>query len=166
MSTKENKEILINERDEQKIYELGFLIAPVVSDEKIIAEATSIRDVLEPSCNIISSEAPVLRDLEYDIDKVIGGKKHHFSKAYFGFFIFDTEAKNIEDVKNELEKNKNIIRFIIIVRTKDSLTSKKRKILPTVSKKTIGIGKQNIAVMEEKIDEKELDKTIDELVAD
>jgi len=166
MSIEENKDISVNEENERKIYELGFLVSPIVPDEKIGSETTAVRDILETCSNVISSEIPSMKDLEYDIDKVIGGKKHHFSSAYFGFFIFETEAQNIEKIKNELEKGKNIVRFIIITRTKESLKERKRKSVTPAAKKPLGIGKQESKASEEKIDEKELDKTIEELVAD
>lgn len=165
MSVEENKEINEEIEGEQKIYELGFLLVPALGDEKMGSESDNIRNILEASGKIISSEAPKTQELEYDMDKVTSGKKQHFSSAYFGFFIFETEANNIEKIKKELDKNDNILRFLMIVRTKDSLVVPKRKTVSTSASKSLGIGKQKVPVKIEKIDEKELDKTIDELVS-
>ena len=165
MSEESNKTIEMPE-EEQKIYELGYLLAPIVSDEKVESENERIRDVLESFGRIISNEAPIMKDLEYEMDKIITGKKYNFSSAYFGFFIFETEPQNIENIKKEIEKNDNIIRFIIIARTKDSLLEKKKKTAHSSlsQKKTLGIGKQGSVSAGERINEEALDKTIDNLV--
>jgi len=162
MTEKENR---LDNTAENTIYELGYLIVPTVSEENVQGESNKVRDILEGNGSIMSSTDAHRRDLAYTMDKVISNKKNIFDKAYFGSFIFETVAGNIEKIKSELEKDVNVLRFLIMKRTKESLIPPKARVIPKV-----GTGSSEESSKEgentKSINEKELDKTIEELVVE
>ncbi|MFC1775315.1 30S ribosomal protein S6 [Patescibacteria group bacterium] len=150
---------------ETKTYELGYLLVPTITEEKLGGEASKVMDVLEKDGNIVSSENPKEQVLAYTMNKVIAGKKQTFNDAYFGSIIFGAESDAIEVIKKELDKNDNILRFMIIGRTKESLIAPQKRVAtaPIDRAKEASSTIKNKEVKKE-VDEKEIDKEIEELV--
>ena len=164
--TTEKKDMEDNVSDsETKIYELGYLIIPTVLDEKLGGETSKIVDVLEKDGKIVSSDAPKEQALAYTMDKKIGGKKQIFNDAYFGSIIFEANSSNIDGIKKDLEKNDNILRFMIIVRTKESLIApQKRVATASIDRAKEASSTVKNKEVKKKVDEKEIDKEIESLV--
>jgi len=169
MTDEENKlDNTTNDAAENTIYELGYLVVPLVSGEKVPEESTKIRDIIEENGNVISNIEAKGRPLAYAMSKVISNERNNFDTAYFGTFIFETNASNIEKMKKDIEKNDNILRILIIKRTKKSLIPPKVYIAPapeSVEKNESEKEPKKIN-KKETINEKELDRTIEELVVE
>jgi len=151
--------------ENQKTYELGYFLVSTIPEEKVGEEVSGVISVLESNGHIISSGMPEKKELEYEMSKIIANKKTTFSSGYFGFVIFQTEAEGLTNIKTELEKNDNILRFIIINRSKSSLIVEKKR-TPIKPRAMTGSDKKvsSIKPKDVKIDEEELDKTIEELI--
>ncbi len=146
---------------ETKIYELGYLLVSDILEEKIVEESNKLIDILEKNGNIISKENPKEQELAYPMSKIKGAKKQIFNNAYFGSIIFETDSKKIDSLKKELEKNDKILRFIILNRSKESLLAQQKKAMTEKSKMDIVVKNKE---EKERVDEKEIDKEIEELV--
>lgn len=78
------------EQAENRIYEIGFHIVSSIPEEKLPAEMTIIKDLLESvKATVISEEFPKLRALTYTMTKVVGPKHLKFDTAYFGWVKFE-----------------------------------------------------------------------------
>ncbi len=153
------------EGENQKTYELGYILLPTISDDKLSDEVSSVVKILETNGSVISSKMPEKKDLEYDMSKVVSNKKTTFGSGYFGFVIFQTESENIINIKTALDSNESILRFILLNRSKSSLVVRERRTQPSsasvanTDKKTTEDKPKEV-----KIDEEKLDKSIEELI--
>ena len=101
--------------DEIQVYEVGFHILPTVPEEKVQEELSLIEDVISKNGgSIIAQDFPKMRTLAYDVAKTVDTKRLSFNKAYFGWIKFEIGKENIAKIKNALDTNLNILRFIII----------------------------------------------------
>lgn len=99
--------------NEQRIYEIGYLLSPLIPEEKIEEEIGSLRKIIENKKGLIMSESrPKLQKLAYPIK---GNES-----AYFGWFRFNCHPETILEIKNSLEKEK-IIRFLLTQAVKERL---------------------------------------------
>jgi len=157
MTNMEEKEVLTPE--ELTIYELGYLIMPIITEENVGAEEGKVKDVVEKSGTIISSKTPEMTELAYDITKKIGGKNQHFHSAYLGSLIFRLPQGEIEDLKKELDKNESLLRHLITKRSKESLIAPQAR-----------MPRGKTADKKEKpsqgVNEQEIESAIEELVAE
>ncbi len=150
-------------KDSTKIYEVGFHIAPFVSEENVAHEVSLIKNALDSiKAEVISEDFPRLRALSYPITKVIKGDKKVCHEAYFGWVKFEVSKDSIDGLKKEIEKIDNIIRFLLIETVRENtlygakfVSDKEAKREKKESEKT---------EVKEPINEVELDKTIDSLV--
>jgi ribosomal protein S6 len=149
-----------------QVYELGYHILPTVPEEDLQGEVSKIHSFISGNDGMVISESnPTLKQLAYDVDKKIDTKSLKFNKAYFGWIKFEMDRSKVLDLKSKVEAMTNVLRFLIIKTVKESTISivktpayKKEKESEVVTEKD--------SVEKVQIDEKELDKSIDELVVD
>lgn len=163
MSQKEQNQDNVSEMN---IYELGYLLVPTIPEEQTGECVVKIRDVIEQSGFIVSENNPEELVLSYEMSKSIKGKKQRFSKAYFGALIFRIPAEKVAGTKQGLEKNDEILRFIIIRRTEDNVMPAQNMLRqPYANKKD----KKNDDVEyaeKRNIDKEGIDSAIEELVVE
>ena len=155
--------------DESQVYEVGFHILPTVPEEKVSEELSAIEDVISKNGgSVIAQDLPKMRALAYDITKMIDTKYLSFSKAYFGWVKFEIEREAVSKIKNALDVNPNILRFIIVKTVKENTLHIPKA--PMISKNTVEESKapkvEDETVEKVEISEEEIDKSIDELLVD
>src|SRR3989338_5498231 len=71
---------------EHRVYEVGFLIVPTVTEEELPREVTAVKDVLDKEkASVIAEEFPKFRALTYGMQKRVGGAYQTHTNAYFGW---------------------------------------------------------------------------------
>ncbi len=149
-----------------QVYELGFHIVPTIAEEKVANVFADIKSLLEKNGAVfISEEYPKMRPLAYTMFKNEAGKNEKFNFAYFGWVKFDLGKEAIVEVKEKLEKNKEILRFLVLKTVRENTLyghkfSKKEGEKADVVKSDLAPEEAPIA------SEEEIDKTIEELVVE
>jgi ribosomal protein S6 len=149
-----------------QVYELGFHIVPTIAEEKVANVFGDIKSLLEKNGAIfISEEYPKMRPLAYTMLKNEAGKNEKFNFAYFGWVKFDLGKEEIALVKEKLEKNKEILRFLIIKTVRENTLyghkiPRKENEKPEVP--VVGVIPEEVVMASEE----EIDKTIEELVVE
>ncbi len=107
--------------EELKVYELGYLIVPTVPEEHLGAEVQKLKEVITAKKGtFVSEDFPKLRTLAYTITKHVGGRNIKCDRAYFGWLKFSMPAENSELLKNDLDRNGNVLRYLHIKTVKES----------------------------------------------
>jgi len=118
--TKEKEEIVSKENN-LKVYEVGYLLSPNIAEENVLSDSGKIRDIIEKNEGIFLSEGvPEMRNLTYAIKKSGRGNKQ-FGTAYFGWIKFEATSESEIEIKNKLDKEENVLRFLIIKTVKENL---------------------------------------------
>ncbi|TSD03004.1 MAG: Uncharacterized protein Athens071416_395 [Parcubacteria group bacterium Athens0714_16] len=159
LETSQEKDENLDEK-EGRVYELGFLLDPAISEDKLDEEFSLIKKVIENNKgSFISEEWPKTKKLEYTIFKASHEGKRVFDTAYFSWVKFETVPLLVDKIYEEIKKNEKVIRFIIIKTVKGDTLAVARK--PVIREKRKVVEKKE---QETEISKEELDKTIDELV--
>lgn len=155
-----------------KIYEIGYHIIPAVAIENLSVEVDNIKNFLvKEGVEIISEDFPKLRDLAYAMLRTVDGMKRRFDTAYFGWIKFDTGETPIAKIKKFLDENENILRYLLINTIKENtIFSAKTEVIQGKGE-IEEIKKEKDQEMKTKkikspISEEDLDKTIDNLIAE
>jgi len=142
-----------------QIYEVGYHIVPTVSEEKLGDKVGAIKQVLDGiGASLISEEHPKMIPLAYEIKRrVEGANAEKFNTAYFGWIKFESESTKIAELNEKLDKNDDILRYIVIKTVREN----------TIYVKTFNAQKgeeegDGQPITEE--DEKKIEESIEELV--
>jgi len=166
---------MINEDSTQKnevskVYEIGYLLLPILNEDGILVEVSKIKDILEKNKGMFLSEGlPEMKTLNYSMTKTISGKNQKFETAYFGWIKFEADSDSLVEIKEELDKQENVLRYLLIKTVKEDTfvaTNNNKKSKPakfSFDKKEKEEKKEEIEETTQE-DKKELDETIDELV--
>ncbi len=107
--------------DESKIYEIGYLLTPLIADDKVSDETNNLRMAIEKFGGVIlSEENPKMINLAYSVCKSVSSQKSRFESAYFGSIKFNLNSEKVKKLKESFDKNDLILRFLIIKTIKDS----------------------------------------------
>ncbi len=163
----------MNEKKEDRltVYEIGYLIADSIPEDKIGEEVDKVKKILgDANASVISEEAPHIEDLAYTIrKKTVAGSYNKYDKAYFGWVKFEIGSSLIENIKNAVEVIPSIIRVLVITTVRENTYLGKHA--PAISlKSTVSEDKtENVKGSEVIADSilatpEEIDKSIDAMV--
>jgi ribosomal protein S6 len=150
-----------------KIYEVGYLLVPTLSEEEVPTIFGDLKELITSfKGEFISEEMPKMIPLAYTMLKVVQNVRSKFDNAYFGWVKFEMDSVSILELKKKLDLNPNIIRFLILKTVKENTLAQKR--FPSkeggIKRKTFTAkkeGEEEVAP----IDEKEIDEEIEKMVA-
>jgi len=108
--------------DRLTVYEIGYLIASSVPNEKVEEEVSKIKKIIiDAGASIVSEEAPHYEDLAYTIrTKTVSGSYDKFDNAYFGWIKFEVGSSVIDGIKKNVEVIPSIIRILIITTVREN----------------------------------------------
>lgn len=101
-------------------YELTFLLSPELNQEEVEEFLKKINSSILGIGEVLGSEKFQKINLSYPIEKK--------DKAFLTVMEFRAEPAQIEGFRNQLEKEKNILRFLLIKKKETKERIKRRKI--------------------------------------
>lgn len=132
---------------ESKTYEINYLFTPLIPAEKIADCILELRKTIESNNSlVVAEEQAKIQRLSYPVKK--------FETAYFGWFRFTSSADSLEKIKNTLEKNQNIIRFLAIESSKENLPQFSPRRFAVAKKQETGSEELKVEIKPEQIDQK------------
>lgn len=133
-------------KEEHKMYEIGYLLNPLLAEENLENEVSAMRKLIEDGKGFIINEGrPRMLRLAYAIQKI--------DNAHFGWLKFSSGSESILDIQNDFKKNKNIIRFLITIAHKENMMARSPKIMAK-RKKPVVAEKDKPSIKPEEIDKK------------
>lgn len=146
-----------------KTYEIGYLLTPFLQAEKVEEAVEAMYKALIDDLGglIIVKTAPKMRPLSYPVSKFISNKKSTVGEAYFGAVKFQISPEKIRTIKEVLEKDNNVVRFLIVGVPKNS----ERVIVPrtTTKRASVDVKAEGVEKGEEMTNE-QIDKEIEGLL--
>lgn len=144
------------------VYEVGYLMVPTIAEENLGEEVTSFKDMFsENGAVFISDEYPKLIELAYEMTRSILNKKQKFSYGYFGWVKFECSTSVAKVIKDLLDKNEKLVRYLMIKTARENTMSVKRPYGKQDGSKRRSVRKTEEV---EVINEETIDKEIEALV--
>lgn len=98
-----------------RVYEISYLLAPVVSEEDIQTEAKSLQDIItDNDGQLIAAAEPEFIDLAHTIEHTLNQERHEFDKAYFGWMHIAVEGAQLEEIQAAINTAEHTLRSLCI----------------------------------------------------
>ncbi len=155
-----------NKTDRLSVYELSYLIASSIPEEKVGEELSKIQKIIaDGGSSIIAEEQPKLEDLAYTIKKkTVAGSYDNFDEAYFGWVKFEVSPSKIESIKKNVELIPSVIRVLVITTIRENTYLGKRASSPSKIETEAEKPTESVHVAEPTASREEIDKSIDAMV--
>ena len=128
------------------LYELSYLISPNLKEEEAVALQEKINSLVSKTIKLLRFDKIKKIKLAYPIQKK--------EEAFLASLDFQTEAGQIEELKKEIEKEKNILRFLLI-KKRPRKEIKKREIIEV---------KKELKSPEKKVGLKEIEEKLEKIL--
>lgn len=158
----------MEKENKMTIYEVGYLFVSTIAEENVGGEVTRLKDEIAKHGGVfISDEYPKLIDLAYEMTRSISNKKAKFSQGYFGWVKFELPTENALVLKDALDQDESIIRFIMIKTVRENTLAPKRSYSKDSKKKSSSGTKSSTKdEPKEEINEETIDQDIEALVVE
>jgi len=123
-----------------RVYELGFHLDPELPTEEVKKAYAATRELIESKGSIVAEGEPQMLQLAYTISRAETSGRRDFDSAYFSWIVYETSVDNHAEVISATGANKNIVRFVDLVTTKDAARHalEMRELLTKVQEKQTG----------------------------
>jgi len=154
---------IIEEGTDARVYELGYLLVPTISEENLGAAYGNLKEVIASFGGVfISDEMPKMLQLAYQMVKVVNNIRNKFNTAYFGWFKFSMDADKVLELKKKLDLEDNLVRFMLFKTVKENTVAAKRFVRGEMHRKPTYKKKDEETSVP--MNKEEIDKEIDALV--
>ena len=153
------EEMTQTEVSDNGVYEVGFILVPDATEEKLPELFGNVKDaILAKGAIAISEEFPKLTTLAYTMEKTINNKIERFKEGYFGWIKFEAEGSAIAPIDAMLRLRTDVIRHLIVTTVRENTIASKRA--PSVRRRTTDGAVEGAPEMTKA----EIDREIDALV--
>ena len=164
--------------EDTKLYELGFHIIPTGGAEKASEVFSVISKIISKHGAVVKSAEPKAMKLAYTIIKKISSRNNRFNESFFAWIKFNATSESIELIKEDVDSNDSVIRYIIVKTVDDDEHSTTKLVVEEAAidiseeseEESVAVESVDEAEAVEGVDEKsessadEIDKAIDDLV--
>ena len=148
------------------MYEIGYLVMPLVPEDAALSEHSAIKAGLEKIGAVIGrDEAPRLRPIAYSIPRRISDKKFNFTDAYFGWVRYEVDPSLTAAVRDLLDRRENLLRHLIISIDKKEIAAAEAALAAQANAAAVAPEADASDVQAEAPTEALIDKQIDEMIA-
>jgi ribosomal protein S6 len=120
-------EMMQTEGADRGVYELGFLLSPSITEEKLPEGFGALKDAIVGKGAIaISEEFPRLMTLAYTMEKTINNKIERFTEGYFGWIKFELPGGEVQGLDAALRLRDDVIRHLLISTVRENTIAAKR----------------------------------------
>lgn len=102
--------------DKGSIYEISYLIASSVPEEKIVEDGNVLRQIVtDAGAAVIAEEASHRERLAYEMrKKTVSGSYEKYNEGYFGWIKFEVAPDKVEAIKKAFEKHESVLRVLLL----------------------------------------------------
>lgn len=98
-----------------RIYEVGYHLIPITSEEEVSAIHSGFKDLVEKSGGVIIEDGiPTKKELEYSISIKLEGDRNDFSTSYFGWIKFEGSVELADKIEEAISAGKSVLRHILV----------------------------------------------------
>ncbi len=152
----------MQEMSENNVYELGFILVPSITEERLAETFGALKAVLETRGGVsLTEEFPKMTTLAYTMEKTINNKIERFREGYFGWIKFELAGSEVAELERQLRLRDDVIRHLLISTVRENTIAARRT--PGV-RRAPKAGTTKDAAPE--MSKEEIDREIDALVDD
>lgn len=110
-----------------RVYEFGYWLVPTIPEDGLETRVAELKEVLTShGATFVAEENPYLREMAYQMCRVINNQNHYFTEGYFGWIKFETTPEEMLLIKQKFEGDEDVVRMMIIQTVRENTVYTKR----------------------------------------
>ena len=121
---------------DSRIYEISFIFDNKLDEETALAKSNAIKQSIATlGGSFISEEAPYMRELAYEMIRVVNNVNIRFNEGYFGWIKFELSADKVKDLEKGLKIDEELVRYLVVTTVRENTVFTKRA--PVIKAETL-----------------------------
>jgi ribosomal protein S6 len=101
--------------DEGKVYEISYILDNRLDESRAAEKAEAFKkDIASLEGSFISEETPYVRELSYEMTRVVNNVNVRFTEGYFGWVKFEMIPSKVEELNKKLKLDEEVVRFLVL----------------------------------------------------
>ena len=112
---------------DSRVYEISFIFDNKLDESAALEKGNAIKQSIATlGGSFISEEAPYMRELAYEMTRVVNNMNVRFNVGYFGWIKFEMEGSKVKELEKGLKLDEEIVRFMIVSTVRENTVYTKR----------------------------------------
>ena len=128
----DNNEITVDSR----VYEISFIFDNKLDEGTALEKSNAIKQSIATlGGSFISEEAPYMRELAYEMIRVVNNVNVRFNEGYFGWIKFELSGDKVKDLEKGLKLDEELVRYLVVATVRENTVFTKRA--PVIKAETL-----------------------------
>lgn len=120
MPMNNENETIVEGGNENRVYEISYILVPTITEDAAAEKINSLKQsIASQGASFISEEAPYMRDLAYEMLRVIKNVNNRFDTGFFGWIKFELDPANLIKIEKMFKLDEDVIRYIAVKADRD-----------------------------------------------
>lgn len=129
---------------DSRVYEISFIFDNKLDEETALAKSNAIKQSIATlGGSFISEEAPYMRELAYEMTRVVNNVNVRFNVGYFGWIKFTLDGTKVKELEKSLKLDEQIVRYLIVTTVAENTVYTKRA--PVIKAETLVDNEDDVA---------------------
>ena len=121
---------------DNRIYEISFIFDNKLDEQTALEKSNALKgSIATLGGSFISEEAPYMRELAYEMIRVVNNVNVRFNEGYFGWIKFSMEPAKVKDFEKALKLDEQLVRYLVVSTVSENTVFTKRA--PVIKAETL-----------------------------
>lgn len=112
---------------DSRVYEVSYIFDNKIEESTALLKVDALKQSIATlGGSFVSEETPYLRELAYEMIRVVNNVNIRFNEGYFGWIKFEMAGEKIKDIEKTLKADEEVVRFIVVKTVKENTVFTKR----------------------------------------
>jgi ribosomal protein S6 len=121
---------------DSRVYEISFIFDNKLDESTALEKANALKQSIATlGGSFISEEAPYMRELAYEMTRVVNNVNVRFNEGYFGWIKFELGGDKVKEFEKAIKLDEEVVRYIVVKTVRDNTVYTKRA--PVIKAETL-----------------------------
>jgi ribosomal protein S6 len=112
---------------DSRIYEISFIFDNKLDESAALEKSNAIKQSIATlGGSFISEEAPYMRELAYEMVRVVNNINVRFNVGYFGWIKFELDGSKVKELEKPLKLDEQVVRYLVVKTVRENTVYTKR----------------------------------------
>jgi len=121
---------------DNRVYEISFIFDNKLDEEAALTKADALKQSIATlGGSFISEEAPYMRELAYEMIRVVNNVNVRFNVGYFGWIKFELSGDKVKELEKAIKLDEEVVRYLVVTTVRENTVYTKRA--PVIKAETL-----------------------------
>jgi ribosomal protein S6 len=121
---------------DSRVYEISFIFDNKLDEQTALEKSNALKQSIATlGGSFISEEAPYMRELAYEMIRVVNNVNIRFNEGYFGWIKFNLDGAKVKEFEKALKLDEQLIRYLVVTTVAENTVYTKRA--PVIKAETL-----------------------------